>query len=152
MEKIKGKCTCGNKAAIRGYCNKCYQKLYREGKIQAREHVELPKFIPNKREKRDQPRFEAESVFIQNYGESKNLIYEANTFHFPNHMSYTPDFYDRETDVYYEIVGTTQAYQKNEHKYNLFKVIFPQIKLNFVKPNGEKYVPKLKSRNFSFTV
>jgi hypothetical protein len=52
-------------------------------------------------------------------------------FHFAG-VYYRPDFYLPEEDLYIEVVGTKTAYYNNRHKYELFKLHFPNIKFSIV--------------------
>lgn len=53
-----------------------------------------------------------------------------------NDTSYTPDFYERRRRIYYEVLGTRQAYQANKEKYREFIKAYPRLTFKIVKPDG----------------
>jgi hypothetical protein len=55
--------------------------------------------------------------------------------------TYRPDFYAPEEGVYYEVVGTRQAYSANRHKYEAMAIDHPDIVLRFVRSDASPYVP-----------
>lgn len=70
----------------------------------------------------------------------QGLTWEYESKRFPiGNTTYTPDFYVKENDTYYEVVGTRQAYSFNKKKYKLFFKLYPNIKLIFVRPNGDLF-------------
>jgi len=52
---------------------------------------------------------------------------------------YTPDFHDEVADVFYEVVGTRQAFHKGVIKYIEFKTKYPDVCLRFVSPDGATF-------------
>ena len=50
--------------------------------------------------------------------------------------SYTPDFRNAEGTVFYEVIGTRQAFHANKHKYIAFRSAYPSLTLKIVKPDG----------------
>ena len=73
----------------------------------------------------------AEIEFAKGYTSSQNLIYQPALFRF-NGTSYQPDFYDREMDLFFEIVGSRQAFHQSESKIEQFKLNYPHIKLEII--------------------
>lgn len=78
----------------------------------------------------------AETDFIKNYFTHVNWIYQPATFRL-NDVSYTPDFYDGESNVFIEVAGTKQAYNANKYKYRSFRETFPLLTLEIRTSNGE---------------
>lgn len=54
-----------------------------------------------------------------------------------NGESYSPDFYDGETNTFIEVTGTKQAYSKNKEKYKKFKELYPKINFEIRNPQGQ---------------
>lgn len=88
-----------------------------------------------------------EVEFVKNYFTHKNWIHHPATFNL-NYTAYTPDFYDGENNVFIEMVGTRQAYHRNKDKYISFEKVFPLIKLEIRKTNGEPL--KIKNNYISW--
>lgn len=63
-----------------------------------------------------------------------------------NGYCYTPDFRNTEGTVFYEVVGTRQAYHANKHKYDEFRSLYPSLRLIIVRPNGAEIDFSLKPR------
>jgi hypothetical protein len=63
--------------------------------------------------------------------------------------SYTPDFFCETNNVFYEVVGTRQAYSVNKWKYDAFRLRYTQYKLNIVRPDHSVYPSNkvIKSNN-----
>lgn len=59
------------------------------------------------------------------------LIYQPCAFRF-NGTSYNPDFYDPQENVFFEIVGSRQAFHQNKKKIELFHIKYPYIKLEII--------------------
>jgi hypothetical protein len=59
----------------------------------------------------------------------------------PPYHSYRPDFYVVDDGIFYEVVGTRQAYSYNRKKYKLFASEYPDLRLEIVKPDGSLYKP-----------
>lgn len=55
--------------------------------------------------------------------------------------NYSPDFYDPEGNVFYEVIGTFQAYHANKGKIEEFRKIFPKIILKLVMADGSEFIP-----------
>lgn len=56
-----------------------------------------------------------------------------------NGTSYTPDFHDPQTDTYYEVVGTRQAYHQIKRKIRLFIDAYPSVRFKVVRPDGSEF-------------
>lgn len=82
-----------------------------------------------------------EMDFIKNYFEHNNWIYQPAIFNL-GELNYTPDFYDGNRNIFIEVTGSRQAYNQNKEKYKLMSKIFPMIKLELRKPNGDLLVNK----------
>jgi DNA-binding XRE family transcriptional regulator len=54
-------------------------------------------------------------------------------------VKYLPDFYCPEENIYYEVVGTRQAYHHNKHKYILMQKEYPTIDFKIVNPDGSTF-------------
>lgn len=97
-------------------CMRCYQQerlsTIRVGKIS---EITLRKYECS-----------AEVLFVRNYFTHKNWIHLPATFKFEG-ISYAPDFYDREKNVFIEVIGTRSAYHQNKEKYKMFRSNFPKI-------------------------
>jgi hypothetical protein len=70
--------------------------------------------------------WEANFARILNFRGTK-WIYEHRTFQLTPTLSYTPDFYDIENDLYYELKGRFN--EKSIRQLQLIKEVFPAIKL-----------------------
>ena len=103
-----------------GLCKKCYNHRYRNSGIKGKNNVQ----------------FNSEISFIRNYFNHNEWLYQPATFNM-NGISYRPDFYDRKRNVFIEVAGTRQAYHANEHKYQLFNDLFPNIILEIRTVDGE---------------
>ena len=79
---------------------------------------------------------EAEHDFTKNFFSHKNWQYHPAMFRLKDRMTYTPDFYDGVRNVFIEVIGTKQAYHQNKEKYDLFREIFPLIKLEIRQSDG----------------
>lgn len=110
----------------REMCSPCYQKWYRIN----RENISL---------NYDRDFYPTEMMFIKNYFNHQNWIYQPANFRVNNHR-YTPDFYDGERDVFIEVSGTRQAFYQNRDKYHAFIEAYPKIKFEIRKANG-KLIP-----------
>jgi hypothetical protein len=82
------------------------------------------------------------------FGENRNWFFHPKTFVL-NGMRYTPDFYDVNRNTYIEVVGTRQAYHQNKAKYELIRILYPDVSLEIRNYTGEIYTPKYSS-NSSF--
>jgi hypothetical protein len=74
--------------------------------------------------------------------ESKGYLYfiQPKKFILPKpYHSYRPDFYVVDNNTFYEVSGTRQAYSYGREKYELFKVEYPDLKLEIVNPDGTRY-------------
>ena len=75
--------------------------------------------------------------------ENKTVTYKPKWFYFNiaeiGCVKYMPDFYCKEEDAYYEVVGTKQAYKQNLSKYLLMSKFFPEVKFFVVTSNGTPY-------------
>ena len=72
---------------------------------------------------------DSEIEFIRFYFTHKNWIYHPCQFRLNNGKleKYEPDFYDKETNTFIEVVGTTQAFYANKRKYIDFKNAYPLL-------------------------
>lgn len=57
----------------------------------------------------------------------------------PPYNSYIPDFYLPEENIFYEIVGSRQAYSIGRLKYAAFRKSFPAINFMIANPDGTRY-------------
>lgn len=78
----------------------------------------------------------AEFEFIKNFFKHSAWVFHPCRFRFQE-LTYEPDFYDAERNVFIEVVGTRQAYEQNKKKYKLFKEFFPPIVLEFRNREGD---------------
>lgn len=58
-----------------------------------------------------------------------------------NGYEYTPDFIDRSTNTYYEVIGTRQAYHQQKDKIVALRKARPEIVLKVVRPDGTEILP-----------
>ena len=107
----------------RGLCRTCYQRLYKKGKTKLSG--------PGCRPTIYKVQHTAEVEFVQDYPKSQNLIYLPCLFRFDG-TSYQPDFYDRERNTFYEIIGSRQRWHQIQSKLNLFKQAYPEINLKII--------------------
>jgi plasmid maintenance system antidote protein VapI len=56
-----------------------------------------------------------------------------------NGKRYTPDFFDKRTATYLEVVGSRQAYHFNKGKYEMMAVLYPHINFEVRSYTGELY-------------
>ena len=114
----------------RGLCAACYQRYHKSaGRLITAEHNYsgiYAKGIDNNRE----------IYFIKTFFTHNNWTHRPALFHLGSDK-YTPDFYDGERNVFIEVSGSRQAYHQNKAKYELFRTIFPKIKLEIRTPDGK---------------
>ena len=108
-------------------CYTCYQRARNAGKLKG-----LASYSAQTQTKR---RHKREMDFIRNYFNHQNWMYQPAMFYL-NGERYTPDFYDRERNVFIEVAGSRQAYEQNKGKYALMKKVFPEIKFEIRTPDG----------------
>lgn len=101
-----------------GLCRKCYLKFRKDSPQRFMKSFDDYSRISNK----------SEIDFVKNYFKHQNWFYLPARFSF-NGLSYQPDFYDGERNVFIEVSGTRQAFHQNKEKYTKFKLYFPKIKL-----------------------
>jgi hypothetical protein len=107
----------------RQLCYPCHRKLRQAGmlpRIEAKSYSTIKKI-----------KYLAEIQFVQNYPTPKDLIYQPGQFRF-NGTSYQPDFYDFKKDIFYEIIGTRQAFDANKRKIEQFRIVYPKIRLEII--------------------
>ena len=104
-----------------GLCKSCYAK-YRNTKdyIAVRDRKYTSKQTENK------IKHDSEMSFIKKFFNHKNWLYQPAIFRL-NGMTYQPDFYDVERNVFIEVSATKQAFYYNKHKYNEFIKTYPKI-------------------------
>lgn len=56
--------------------------------------------------------------------------------------TYTPDFWEKGTNRYYEVTNKSACYEANKRKYASFREMNPDLELLNVRPTGEVYVHK----------
>jgi len=114
----------------RKLCNICYQRERKKhgGYIDPAIH----NFDRNTARKH---RLSREIEFIKNFFEHTQYIHHPAMFRL-NDTSYSPDFYDIQRNVFIEVSGTKQAYSQNKYKYELLRLLFPEIKFEIRKPDG----------------
>lgn len=76
-----------------------------------------------------------ELKFFKNYDDSKHLIYHPAIFYLGGEK-YSPDFYDKQKNLFIEVAGTRQAFHSNKQKYKKFKKVFPNINFKVLTPSG----------------
>lgn len=64
--------------------------------------------------------------------------YPVQPFQLTN-TKYRPDFYLPESKTYVEVVGMKQAYKLNEHKYKMFRELYPDLNFIVVDKWGNNY-------------
>jgi len=79
---------------------------------------------------------DSEILFIKNFFTHSNWFFRPTTFRF-NGTSYSPDFYDGETNTFIEVSGTRQAYSFNKDKYQKFRETFPKLSFEIRNSDGE---------------
>ncbi|MBN2118534.1 MAG: hypothetical protein JW730_18315 [Anaerolineales bacterium] len=60
---------------------------------------------------------------------------------------YRPDFYCPDCRIYFEVVGSRQAFHQNRTKIEAFKLAYPDVNLKYVHPDGSEYDPNRPHRN-----
>lgn len=125
---------CGKKPAILKHlklCRICYHKnsYLKKHSDSFKEDAELH---PRVREKYEH---KAEVFFAQNH---PGFIYEPAIFHLHD-TRYEPDFYDPRSNTFYEVIGSRQRYHQLKSKIALFRVLYPEIKLEICHPDGKLY-------------
>jgi len=84
-------------------------------------------------------RYRAERIFAKFLKESGlEFVYQPAVFHF-NGISYHPDFYIPKDQIFYEVIGTRQAYSQIRQKIEILKNIYPFLKILTVNPDGTPY-------------
>jgi hypothetical protein len=78
--------------------------------------------------------WEANFARILNY-ENKTWEYEPRTFRLANNLTYTPDFYVSEDNVWYELKGRMNDRSRNQIE--LMPKLFPEIKIILIE--GKQY-------------
>lgn len=121
----------------RKLCLRCYQKEQYYGLIKKEEKSE--KIESSFKHK-------AEMEFIKNYFKNNDWIYQPAIFRLKDEK-YTPDFYDQETNVFIEVVGTRQAYNYNKEKYILLRKLYPKILFEIRNSDGELIEKYMKEVN-----
>ena len=112
-----------------GMCNICYNRNYRLGQFK-KTHENTLHQRNNLSEKN------REIIFIQNFFQHTNWKHHPAIFYL-REGRYTPDFYDRERNVFIEVSGTKQAYHNNKNKYAEFRELYPKLNFEIRKPSGE---------------
>jgi hypothetical protein len=113
-----------------GLCGKCYQFEYQHGGVGKPEN--LCDITEHKHEHM------SEINFIRNFFQHAKWVHQPATFNLNNNDSYRPDFYDGERNIFIEVAGTRQAFHKNKEKYELFRQIYPLLKLEIRLPGGQE--------------
>lgn len=138
---------CGERPILnkkRQLCGRCYQRIRRQGSIplmkERLEHTLCPATQRNRE-------IDREMAFVKAYFKHDNWAYQPANFHL-NGTDYMPDFYDRETDIWIEVSGSRQAYHQNKKKYQLFRALFPGLKLEIRHPSGKLLNEEGKEKNW----
>jgi len=63
--------------------------------------------------------------------------------------SYAPDFYCKQTDRYFEVLGTTACYYKHKPQFAMLSECFPHLVLELVNPDGTTFVVPASNHNIS---
>ncbi len=128
-----GKC---NEREVRirkwGVCLCCYQKHYAGMRNNSQDKTAMCQTTVKKYDS------DGESEFIKNFFLHKDWQYQPTTFKLGS-CQYTPDFYDGARNCFIEVAGTRQAYHENKYKYELFREIFPSIKLEIRLRDGSLF-------------
>lgn len=126
----------------RELCYSCYYRLRKQNPNEFK-----PKYLnryktnrssrPTIEEKTSNNRayYKREMLFIQNCLQNRRWLYQPVTFHCKNY-NYTPDFYLLDENIFIEVIGSTQAYYSNLHKYRHIKQCFPYINFEFRLQDG----------------
>ena len=112
----------------RSLCYPCYQRL-REAGMTGKE------FSPTSSVTIKKIKQVGEINFIKNFFTNDEWIYEPCMFYLSGER-YTPDFYDKERNVFIEVSATRQAYHYNKEKYDRLAELFPKILFEVRTPDG----------------
>lgn len=91
------------------------------------------------------PMAKSEVVFSKHYPDLIYLNQGSRLFKL-NGCSYTPDFKDPKSSIYYEVAGTRQAYHANKHKYVEFRALYPGLTLKIVRRDGTEIELERRTR------
>jgi hypothetical protein len=108
-------------------CETCYGYKRRHKEILIKRQISHPNHRKNP--------FQAEIEFALKH---PNFIYQPATFRFGVYK-YSPDFYDKVRNIFYEVIGTRQAFHQSKNKIKLFHEFFPYIQLRIVDQNDQPY-------------
>ena len=78
---------------------------------------------------------------------NKRLLYESQCFYLSDGTRYTPDFHCPKEDIYYELVGTRQAWHQSKRKLELFKKDYPDINFKIIFKYGKKLIKRSYTNN-----
>lgn len=67
--------------------------------------------------------------------QGKEYFYQPAVFHV-NGIQYRPDFYIPAETIFYEVVGSRQAFHQNRQKIDAVRKAYPFIKIEIVNPDG----------------
>jgi len=70
--------------------------------------------------------------------QGKRFIYQPASFNVEG-IQYRPDFYVPSDRIFYEVVGTRQAFNQNRQKIDLVRKTYPFIRILVVNPDGTSY-------------
>ena len=112
----------------RSLCISCYQRLRKAG-------VAEKGFGPTSLITIKKIKQVGEINFIKNFFTNDGWVYEPCMFYL-NGTRYTPDFYDKERNVFIEVSATRQAYHQNKEKYDRLAKLFPKITFEVRTPDG----------------
>ena len=110
-------------------CLRCYSAAYRNGTLFN------GNYVPISRPTLTKEKAEREIEFIKNYFIHKHLVHHPGIFRM-NTISYAPDFYDAEGNIFIEVAGSRQAYHANKDKYLMMKTFYPKINLEVRQSDG----------------
>lgn len=84
-------------------------------------------------------RYSREQVFADLLtSQGKKFLYQSAVFHV-NGIQYRPDFYIPKERIFYEVVGTRQAFNQNRQKIKIVQGAYPFLKIIAVNPDGTPY-------------
>jgi len=73
--------------------------------------------------------------------QGKDFFYQPAVFHV-NGIQYRPDFYIPSEMIFYEVVGSRQAFHQNRQKIDYVRQAYPFVKIEIVNPDGTPYKAK----------
>lgn len=122
--------SCNKSPAIRKYlclCGNCYRReKYRRNSKSSYQRKNFTHI------------FDSEKKFHSLF---PNMLFHPVNFYF-NESRYSPDFYDPQENVFYEVSSSPQAFYFQKRNIEKMSKYFPKIKIVVVKPDGSKYISR----------